>query len=53
MPGSCENLPGLVDSYVYHTRQLRAIYQALPDSVDLKAAGKLWNPMRKTVLNTY
>ena len=51
MPQTCENLLGLVNSYVYYARQARGIYQVLPYSVDFKAPGELWDPLSKTVLS--
>ena len=38
MPDTCENLLGLVDSYVFYVRHTREIYQeVLPYSVDFEA----------------
>ena len=53
MPETCENWLGLVNSYVYSTRQTREIYQVLPYSVDFKAPQELWNPPSETVLSKY
>ena len=51
MPETCENSLGLVNNCIYCAHQICEIYQVLPNSVDFKAPGELWNPLGKTVLN--
>ena len=43
MPGTCENLLGLVNSCVYYARQIKQIYQVLPYSVDVNAPREIRN----------
>ena len=52
MPENCENWLGVVNGDVYCAHQTREIYQVLPQSVDFKAPGEIWNPLHKTVLST-
>ena len=53
MPETCEIWLGLVKSCLYYARRTRKMYQVLPNSVDVKAPGEMWNPLGKTVLNKY
>ena len=41
MPVTCVKWPDVVNSCVYHARQICKIYQALPDAVDFKAPEEL------------
>ena len=47
MPETYENWPGILISY--YAGQTRKIYQVMPNSVDFKAPGELWNPLNKIV----
>ena len=49
MPETNENWLGLVNNYIYYACQTSEIYQVLPNSVDFKAPGELWNPLSKKI----
>ena len=51
MPEICENWLGLLNSCIYYAYQTHEIYQVLLYSVDVKALGKLWNPLRQYLVN--